>query len=142
VPAGDAQAAASSGPRRPPLVFTLDFELDGNRKNLTFKLAPGDKDKVSLGRLAKNDITLEHPGVSGTHAEFSLLARGEGLYVLGVKDSSTNGTGVRRPGEKDDGKPPKLPKGEVSEVPHAATIILPIKGASKPPFKIAVTYGG
>jgi len=123
------------------LSFTVDFELEAQAKSLSFKLGPGERDKVAIGRNAKNDIALDHLGISSTHAEFALLPKDRGV-VLGIKDNSTNGTGIRPAGDTSETKPPKVPKGELTEVPDGSTVVMPIKGGNsqKAPFWLRIKY--
>lgn len=87
-----------------------------------------EKDKVvKIGRGGKSDIAINCPGISWTHAELKLLpldAEAEGGRLqIGLRDVSSNGTGLQLPG----GSVERLPKGQDTPLVDGALIYLPMR---------------
>merc|ERR1712187_127245 len=66
----------------------------------TFELKGGGVCRI--GRSPVADFHIDHRGISQYHAEIRLLQNGTGPSRLCVRDLSSNGTGVKRPGSDGD----------------------------------------
>merc|ERR1712083_1180304 len=53
---------------------------------------------IRIGRSPVADFVIEHRGISQYHAELRLLSDGSGPPRLCIRDVSSNGTGMKRPG--------------------------------------------
>eukprot|EP00928_Gymnodinium_smaydae_P061691 TRINITY_DN45721_c0_g1_i1.p1 TRINITY_DN45721_c0_g1~~TRINITY_DN45721_c0_g1_i1.p1 ORF type:complete len:317 (+),score=76.83 TRINITY_DN45721_c0_g1_i1:79-951(+) len=53
---------------------------------------------IRIGRSPVADFSIEHRGISQYHAELRLLPDSDGVQRLSVRDLSSNGTGLKRPG--------------------------------------------
>lgn len=79
---------------------------------------------LKIGRASKSDVVISSPGCSWVHAEMRLMPpTQDGQLRLGLRDISSNGTGLQLPGKTLE----RIPKGEDSWVPHGAMIALPMK---------------
>merc|ERR1712187_645780 len=83
----------------------------GDREVKTFELKGGGV--VRIGRSPVADFHIDHRGISQYHAEIRQLQNGAGPPRLCVRDLSSNGTGVKRPGA--DGDSPVCIKKDVDE---------------------------
>eukprot|EP00401_Gymnodinium_catenatum_P064885 CAMPEP_0117526768 /NCGR_PEP_ID=MMETSP0784-20121206/36454_1 /TAXON_ID=39447 /ORGANISM="" /LENGTH=358 /DNA_ID=CAMNT_0005323003 /DNA_START=31 /DNA_END=1105 /DNA_ORIENTATION=+ len=76
--------------------FTISSEGVDNRLAKQFELKVGSV--IRIGRSPVADFSIEHRGISQYHAELRLLPDGHGPPRLCVRDLSSNGTGLKRPG--------------------------------------------
>merc|ERR1712060_217840 len=67
------------------------------------------------------EIVLEHRGISNQHFEFKLLKTPK--VQLGIRDTSSNGTGFRLPNQEEV---VRLAKGVDTPVPDGAIIVCPV----------------
>merc|ERR1712232_499612 len=86
----------------------------------------GGKASIRIGKAQDCDVVLRYRGVSAVHAELRLLQAGGGGKLL-VRDTSTNGTGMRRPGDTSTGLPSCLVRGSDFSVPEGAMLLVPMK---------------
>lgn len=104
---------------------------DGSTTPTHFELR-GDQ-VVRIGRATKNDVQCQSAGVSWHHVEFKLLppttsspsggAEGSTALRLGIRDISSNGTGLQAPKGPFD----RLAKNELVEVKDNSVVALPIR---------------
>jgi len=82
---------------------------------------------LKIGRATKSELAISSAGVSWVHAELRLLPKSdgeaEGQRQLGIRDISSNGTGLQLPGAELV----RLTKGEDTPVPNGATLALPMR---------------
>eukprot|EP00927_Polykrikos_kofoidii_P036952 TRINITY_DN31137_c0_g1_i1.p1 TRINITY_DN31137_c0_g1~~TRINITY_DN31137_c0_g1_i1.p1 ORF type:complete len:647 (+),score=141.81 TRINITY_DN31137_c0_g1_i1:228-2168(+) len=90
-----------------------------------FTLCSGLKSVIKIGRTADCDVQLVYRGVSGVHAELRLLQAGGGKLL--VRDLSTNGTGMKRPGDTSSELPSCLVKDSDFSVPDGSMLLVPMR---------------
>merc|ERR1712203_8488 len=56
---------------------------------------------IRIGRTPAADFVIEHRGISQYHAELRLLSDSSDPPRLCIRDLSSNGTGIKRPGEQE-----------------------------------------
>lgn len=82
------------------ITFTLSSTGVGAREAAKFTLKEGSV--IRIGRSPVADFQIEHRGISQYHAELRLVAKGKGRARLCVRDLSSNGTGLKKPGTEGD----------------------------------------
>eukprot|EP00434_Breviolum_minutum_P001446 symbB.v1.2.001274.t1/scaffold64.1/size360880/6 len=103
---------------------TLVQENDGSSKS--FELPSGEERRIRVGRAKENDFPIDQKGTSWFHCELRLLApelRGNSGAIIKVRDTSTNGVGLKAPGTSTI----RLTKGSDHPVPDGSLIIVPFK---------------
>lgn len=81
--------------------FSVSVEGLGEKPQVKeFELKGGNV--IRIGRSPVADVHIDHRGISQYHAEIRLLPNGSGAPRLCVRDLSSNGTGLKRPGQDGD----------------------------------------
>ena len=109
------------------VVVDLTVVIDGDEASARI-LQLENGQAITLGRFGKNDLVLDHPGISNKHCELKLLAPGQGSSAapapaLSIKDLSQNGTGLQVPGAADAYM---LVRGEETQVPTGSLVVMPM----------------
>lgn len=102
--------------------FTLNSE--GLEKKQAKEFALKDGVVVRIGRSPVADFVIEHRGVSQYHAELRLLPDGKNPARLCIRDVSSNGTGIKRPGADEA---VNLPKNGDEPVVDGAQLLVPMR---------------
>merc|ERR1712061_168804 len=88
---------------------------------LAFDLSSNEDRTIVAGRWKKDEIVLEHRGISNQHFELKLLKSPK--VQLGIRDTSSNGTGFKLPNQEEV---VRLAKGVDTPVPDGAIIVCPV----------------
>ncbi|CAE7723111.1 unnamed protein product, partial [Symbiodinium sp. CCMP2592] len=87
---------------------------------------PSCEERIRLGRAKENDLQIDQKGTSWFHCEIRLLEpekRGSGGEIVKVRDTSTNGVGLKAPGSSVQ----RLTRGQDTPVPDGSVITMPYK---------------
>mmetsp|Transcript_57671 Transcript_57671/g.134338 ORF Transcript_57671/g.134338 Transcript_57671/m.134338 type:complete len:1012 (-) Transcript_57671:75-3110(-) len=103
---------------RDVVAFTVVLEGSAARE---FDLRRGEGRVLKIGRYPKNDVVLDHPGISNQHVVLKLIGSRES--ELGICDLSSNGTGLKLPGDETV---QRLPKGVDTPLLDGALVIMPM----------------
>eukprot|EP00929_Paragymnodinium_shiwhaense_P015102 TRINITY_DN123119_c0_g1_i1.p1 TRINITY_DN123119_c0_g1~~TRINITY_DN123119_c0_g1_i1.p1 ORF type:complete len:555 (-),score=106.69 TRINITY_DN123119_c0_g1_i1:49-1713(-) len=122
----DSKAVGSRAPQGlapPSLSFSLTCSDDLANPRV-FSLGPAGNIKV--GRHKKSQLHLDKAGISWTHMEFKYLSRAgsDGSPALGLKDTSSNGVGIKTPEDKEVRR---VDKDAEVVVPHGSYLVIPFK---------------
>lgn len=99
--------------------FTLSCDGIENRSEKQFELKPGCS--IRIGRSPVADYHIDNRGISQQHCEIRLAANGSGLVV---RDSSSNGTGLKRPGTTEA---TPIKKETDEQISDGSTILVPMR---------------
>jgi len=102
----------------------LEFDEAG-RPPAHFLLKEGER--VKLGRNPKLDVPFNVLRISWLHCEFLVLRNDDGFPVLGIKDLSSNGTGLQPEGRTMR----KMSKDEERPLEDGTRVVLPVKLQAK-----------